>query len=260
MWHDFSPPQVKFPIMIRSLFLMSAVLLFSTNIQAQSIRNRATNAINQATGGNTGNSGKLSNDEIVSGLREALTIGSNNAAGKAAVRDGFFKNPLIKIPFPKEAKVVETKARQIGMGSQVDRFVMTLNRAAEEASKEAAPVFVNAVKTMTITDGMNILRGGDNAATNYLRGRTTGELTNRFSPIVKRAIQKVELTRFWNPIITAYNRLPGVKKQNPDLDRYVTERTLEGLFTLIGQEEAKIRKDPAAQVTNLLKKVFGSLF
>jgi hypothetical protein len=116
---------------------------------------------------------------------------------------------------------------------------------------------VNAIKTMTITDGISILRGGDNAATTYLKGRTSAELTNKFSPIVKKAINKVELTKYWKPIITGYNRIPGVKKQNPDLDRYVTEKTLEGLFTLLSQEEAKIRKDPVAQVTNLLRRVFG---
>ena len=240
---------------------IAAAFLFCTSITAnlngQNLINQATNAINNATQNSGGRGSNLSNDEVVSGLREALNIGSKNASGSASKRDGFLKNSLIKIPFPKEAKVVETKARQLGMGSQVDRFVTTMNRAAEEASKEAAPVFVQAIKTMTITDGINILRGGDNAATMYLKGRTSNELTTKFSPIVKKAIQKVELTKYWKPIITSYNKLPGVKKQNPDLDRYVTEKTLEGLFTLLAQEEAKIRKDPMAQVTDLLRRVFG---
>jgi len=241
--------------MKRLVLFFAAALAFQTS-QAQNLLDRATNAINSGAAAATQGNG-LSNDEVVKGLREALTIGSGNASGNASKRDGFLKNNLIKIPFPKEAKVVETKARQIGMGSQVDRFVTTMNRAAEEASKEATPVFVNAIKTMTITDGISILRGGDNAATTYLKGRTTAELTNKFSPIVKKAINKVELTKYWKPIINGYNRIPGVKKQNPDLDRYVTEKTLEGLFTLLGQEEAKIRKDPVAQVTNLLRRVFG---
>jgi hypothetical protein len=116
---------------------------------------------------------------------------------------------------------------------------------------------MQAIRTMTITDGVNILKGGDNAATTYLKGRTSAELTNKFSPIVKKAIQKVELTKYWKPIINSYNKIPGVKKQNPDLDRYVTEKTLEGLFTLLAQEEAKIRKDPMAQITDLLRRVFG---
>lgn len=238
----------------------AAFFLFATitaNLNGQNLINQATNAINNATQNAGGRGSNLSNDEIVKGLREALDIGSKNASGSAAKPDGFLKNNLIKIPFPKEAKVVETKARQFGMGSQVDRFVTTMNRAAEEASKEAAPVFVQAIKTMTITDGVNILKGGDNAATTYLKGKTSTELTNKFSPIVKKAIQKVELTKYWKPLITAYNKIPGVKKQNPDLDRYVTEKTLEGLFTLLAQEEAKIRKDPMAQVTDLLRRVFG---
>jgi hypothetical protein len=241
--------------MKRLVLFFAAALAFQTS-QAQNLLDRATNAINSGASAATQGNG-LSNDEVVKGLREALTIGSGNASGNASKRDGFLKNNLIKIPFPKEAKVVETKARQIGMGSQVDKFVTTMNRAAEEASKEATPVFVNAIKTMTITDGISILRGGDNAATTYLKGRTSAELTNKFSPIVKKAINKVELTKYWKPIINGYNRIPGVKKQNPDLDRYVTEKTLEGLFTLLGQEEAKIRKDPVAQVTNLLRRVFG---
>jgi hypothetical protein len=241
--------------MKRLVLFFAAALAFQTS-QAQNLLDRATNAINSGAAAATQGNG-LSNDEVVKGLREALTIGSGNASGNASKRDGFLKNNLIKIPFPKEAKVVETKARQIGMGSQVDKFVTTMNRAAEEASKEATPVFVNAIKTMTITDGISILRGGDNAATTYLKGRTSAELTNKFSPIVKKAINKVELTKYWKPIINGYNRIPGVKKQNPDLDRYVTEKTLEGLFTLLGQEEAKIRKDPVAQVTNLLRRVFG---
>lgn len=240
---------------MKSLLLFLGCLVVSAQAQSQNLLNRATNAVNQATGSGLGSN--LSNDEVVSGLREALNVGSNAAAGSASKKDGFLKNPLIKIPFPKEAKVVETKARQIGMGAQVDKFVTTMNRAAEEASKEAVPVFVGAIKGMTITDGLSILRGGENAATNYLKFKTTTELTNRFSPIVKNAINRVELTKYWNPIIRAYNKVPGVRKQNPDLDRYITEKTLEGLFILLAQEEAKIRKDPAAQVTALLKKVFG---
>jgi hypothetical protein len=243
---------------MKRLVLLFTSALIIQSASAQNLLNKASNAINNAASGASSGSGKnLSNDEVVKGLREALTIGSGNAAGSASKPDGFLKNNLIKIPFPKEAKIVETKARQIGMGSQVDRFVTTMNRAAEEASKEAKPVFINAIKTMSITDGISILRGGDNAATTFLKGRTSAELTNKFSPIVKRAIQKVQLTKFWKPIITGYNKIPGVKRQNPDLDRYVTEKTLEGLFTLLGQEEAKIRKDPVAQVTDLLRRVFG---
>jgi len=244
----------KTKTMKRILFIVS-IFVFGNCLQAQNILNQVQNQVNNAIG--QGNGGAPKNDEIIRGLKEALSIGTKNSAASASKSDGFFKNPLIKIPFPQEAKIVETKARQFGMGSEVDKFVKNLNRAAEEASKEAAPIFINAVKTMSITDGLSILNGGDNAATNFLKTKTSAELTTKFSPIVKNAINKVQLTKYWKPIINKYNMIPGVSKKNPDLDKYVTEKALEGLFKLLAQEEAKIRKDPMAQVTDLLKSVFG---
>lgn len=241
---------------MKSVLIVISILLLPFSGNSQNLINQLKNQVNSAVGGNNAG-GNLSNAEVISGLKEALNVGTNNATGKASRVDGFFKNPAIKIPFPPEARAVESTARSIGMSSQVDNFVKTMNRAAEEASKEAAPIFINAVRTMTITDGLSILRGGDGAATNYLRGRTTAELTNKFSPIVKRAINKVHLTRFWKPIITKYNKIPGVRRQNPDLDRYITERALQGLFKLIADEENKIRRDPAARVSDILRKVFG---
>ena len=216
------------------------------------------NKINKTIKETTGKNKPLSNGEIVKGLKEALTIGSNNSAGAASKTDGFFKHPLIKIPFPPEAKDMEQKLRSIGMGKQVDEFIMTLNRAAEEASKEAGPVFVTAVKQMTITDGVKILKGKDDEATQYLKRTTSTELKNKFTPITKRAIDKVEVTRYWSPLANAYNKIPLVNKVNPDLDEYVTQKALDGLFYLVAQEELKIRKDPAARVTDLLRRVFGS--
>jgi len=253
-------PLKKFQTMkfrLIALIISATALTSNAQINLNKAKSSVNQATNQSAASNAARGAGLSNDEVIRGLKEALSIGTKNAAGNASVTDGFFKNALIKIPFPKEVKVVETEARRFGMGSQVDKFVMTMNRAAEEASKEATPVFVNAVKTMGISDGLTILRGGNNAATTYLQGKTSAELTAKFSPIVKKAIAKVQLTKYWKPIITAYNRLPMVRKQNPDLDKYVTERTLAGLFLLLGQEEAKIRKDPVAQVTNLLQRVFG---
>jgi hypothetical protein len=134
---------------------------------------------------------------------------------------------------------------------------MTLNRAAEEAAKSAAPIFLNAIKGITITDGFSILKGSDNAATQYLQGKTVEELKVKFNPIVKTAINKVQLTKYWAPIITSYNKIPMVQKQNPDLTAYVTDRAIQGLFKLIAEQELKIRKDPAARISELLKKVFG---
>ena len=200
----------------------------------------------------------LTNAEIIMGLKEALNVGSNNAAGSASKLDGYFKNPIIKIPFPPEAREMESKLRALGMSKQVDDFILTVNRAAEEAAKQSASVFVNAITGMTINDGISILRGSDTAATAYLR-RTTGEqLHAKFKPVIKNATQKVDVTKYWNPLATTYNALPFVKKVNTDLEEYITQRALNGLFTLVSQEEIKIRKDPVARVTDLLKKVFGS--
>lgn len=199
----------------------------------------------------------LTNDEVVRGLKEALSVGTNNSAASTSKVDGFYKNPLVFIPFPAEAEKVKNTVINLGMQKQVDDFVMTLNRAAEEASKEAAPVFLDAIKGMSIGDGFKILKGADNAATTYLQDKTTAKLTEKFTPIIKRAIDKVEVTKYWNPVITTYNKVPGVEQKNPDLEKYVTAKAMEGLFKLIAGEEKKIRTDPAAQVTALLKKVFG---
>jgi uncharacterized protein DUF4197 len=209
----------------------------------------ATNAIN-------GN--KLSNDDIIKGLKEALSTGSKNSAAKASKTDGYYKNPLIKIPFPKEAQQMESTLKSMGMGKQTDKFVLALNRAAEDAAKKAAPIFISAITKMTITDGMNILKGKDDAATQFLKSTTSAQLKNEFKPVIAASINKVQVTKYWNPLITTYNKVPFVTKMNPDLNEYVTQKAMEGLFTLVAQEELKIRKDPAARVTDILKKVFGN--
>jgi hypothetical protein len=201
----------------------------------------------------------LSNDDVVKGLKEALSIGAGNSSSLASKLDGFYKNPSIFIPFPPEAKLVKDYANRVGMSAQVKKFEMTLNRAAEEAAKNAAPIFISAIKSMSIVDGFNILKGANNAATEYLRSKTTNELKLKFTPVVQNAINKVELTKYWKPIITKYNQIPLIRKQNPDLTAYVTDKALIGLFKLLAEEELKIRKDPVAQVTNLLQQVFGSL-
>jgi hypothetical protein len=200
----------------------------------------------------------LTNQEIISGLKEALNVGSNNAASSASKLDGFFKNAAIKIPFPPQALKMEQKLRSLGMSKQVDEFILTLNRSAEEAAKQAAPVFMDAVKSMTITDGLSILKGKETAATDYLNSKTSQPLHDKFKPIIKSATQKVNVTKYWNPLITTYNNIPFTDDLNPDLEEYITQRALSGLFTLISQEEVKIRKNPAARVSEILKKVFGS--
>lgn len=237
---------------MKRLIILAAAFL-PLAMQAQ-IGDIVKDVVNDVTGKQgTG----LTNDEVVNGLKEALTIGTNNSTAKASKLDGFYKNPLIKIPFPPEIKEVETTAKQLGLQKQVDKFVLTLNRAAETAAKDAAPIFVNAVKGMTIADGFQILNGGNNAATTYLRTKTESQLKVKFKPVVQKATAKVQLTRYWNPIASAYNKIPLIRKVNPDLNEYVTDKAIEGLFKLIAQEEVKIRTDANAQVTSLLQKVFG---
>ena len=186
----------------------------------------------------------LTNDEVIRGLKEALTVGTNNSTSLTSKLDGYYKNPEIFIPFPPEAIKVKEKVEALGMKSQVDKFVLTMNRAAETASKEAGPIFIDAVKQMTIADGFAILRGNDNAATMYLKDKTSAKLKTKFNPIVKNAISKVEVTKYWNPVITTYNKIPLVEKQNPNLDDYITTKAMDGLFIMIEKEEKKIRKDP----------------
>ncbi len=231
-----------------ALFLIIGLV---ANASAQVNINNVLNSANSILGGG------LSNDKIVKGLKEALTVGSKNSTDKASKTDGFYKNPLIKIPFPKEAKHMESTLKSLGMQKQVETFVMTMNRAAEDASKKAAPIFINAITKMSIKDGVNILRGNDNAATEFLKSSTSSPLKAEFKPVVKTSLQKVQITKYWTPLVKTYNRVPMVKKMNPDLDDYVTTLAIDGLFKLIAAEELKIRKDPKARVSDLLKEVFG---
>lgn len=205
---------------------------------------------------------KLTNDQVIQGLKEALSVGTNNSSASASKVDGFNKNPLIHIPFPPDAIKVKEKVETLGMKGQVDKFVETMNRGAEESAKEAAPIFLNAITTMSIADGFNILNGSDSAATTYLRDKTSDALYSAFKPKVQNALKTVKLTEYWNPIITKYNTvtaMTGGEKVNPDLDDYVTKGAIKGLFRLISDEEKKIRKDPMARVSDILKTVFGSL-
>ncbi len=207
-------------------------------------------------------SAPLSNAEIIQGLKEALTVGAKNAVAFTSKENGFLNNCLIRIPFPAEAQKVKDKALQLGLNNQVNKFETNLNHAAELASKEAAQVFVNAIMNMSIQDGFNILHGDSTAATSFLKQNTTTELTQKFSPIVQKAIDEVQLTSYWQPLASAYNTatvLTGGQAVNPDLNAYVTQKALDGLFYYVADEEKKIRSNPAARVSDILRKVFGSL-
>ena len=226
--------------------LLMALLFFGcTAQQIQSI----TDAIGYEEG--------LTTEQVVSGLKEALEKGAASGTQKVSKVDGYLKNPNIKIPFPPDIQKVENTLRDVGLGNQVDRFVTTLNRGAEEAAKEAKPIFVNAIKQMTINDAWDILKGSDKeAATNYLRRTTSDELRGKFSPVVKRALDQTKATRYYADVINSYNKIPLVEKVNPDLESYATEKAMEGLFYMIAEEEKKIRANPAARTSDLLKRVF----
>ena len=204
----------------------------------------------------------LTNAEVISGLKEALNVGIQNSVNLTSVTDGFLKNDAIRLPFPPDAIKVREKALEWGMSGQVEKFETTLNRAAEEATKEALPIFKDAILNMSISDGFTILNGGNGAATKYLKDHTSAKLIQAFAPKVEAAISKVKLTDYWNPIITKYNSamtVTGGQKINPDLNAYVTQLAIDGLFKMVEQEENKIRLDPVARVSDLLKKVFGSV-
>jgi len=203
-----------------------------------------------------GSGGSLSNDEIIKGLKEALTIGTDSSTKRISKVDGFFKDAAIKILMPEEAKKVEKTLRNLGMSSLVDKAILSMNRAAEDAASGISTIFWDAIKGMTLTDGLGILRGGDFAATEYLKKNTTATLTEKMKPVIQASLDKVNATQYWKDVFTAYNKF-SKQPVNTDLNAYVTERAMSGVFYEIGLEEQKIRKDPAAQVTDLLKKVFG---
>ena len=198
----------------------------------------------------------LSNEEIINGLKQALSVGTENSAKKLSATDGFFKDAAIKILMPEEAQKVEKTLRKFGMSSLVDKAILSMNRAAEDAASGVGQIFLNAIKGMTLTAGLKVLRGGDHAATDYLKANTSQGLTEKMRPIIDSSLKKVNATAYWKDVFSNYNKFSR-EKVNTDLSAYVTERAMSGIFYSIAQEELKIRKDPAARVTDLLKKVFN---
>ena len=248
---------------MKKVFLASALLIVVTpQIQAQGWKDALNNVIKNNTGSGSGKGGSLntlSNQDIVGALRQALEIGAKNASSRLNTVNGFFGNALIKVLMPPEAQKVENTLRSLGFGNVVDKAILSMNRAAEDASGKAAPIFIDAIRNMNIQDGINIVRGGNGAATTYLRNATTNPLTVAFKPVIKTSLDKVNATAYWGDVMRIYNRLPTTRNQiNPDLTAYVTERALNGLFVNIADEENKIRTNPAARVTDLLNKVFGA--
>jgi len=240
--------------MKRVILIFAVAFVSVQSLQAQGIKG-LFDKVNKAVSSNSQGSG-LSNEDIISGLKEALRVGTDSSAKKLSKLDGFFRDAAIKILMPEEAKKVEKTLRNFGMGSMVDKAILSMNRAAEDAASGVGNIFWTAIKGMSIKDGLQILRGGDFAATDYLKSVTTAELTEKFRPVIEAALVKVDATKYWKDIFTNYNRF-SKDEVNTDLTAYVTEKALSGLFYNISLEEQKIRKDPAAQVTDILKKVFA---
>ncbi|RFZ95732.1 DUF4197 domain-containing protein [Mucilaginibacter conchicola] len=212
------------------------------------------NQVAQTTVQQYGNPTQL---EISNGLKQALELGTGKSSDQLSAVDGFFKNAAVKILFPPEAQKVEKTLRSIGLSKLADDVILSLNRAAEDAASQAKPVFVNAIKQMTIQDVTNILLGQQDAATQYFERTTTAQLTANFKPIIQGSLNKVGATKYYGDAAAAYNKIPLVTKVNPNISDYVTQKAIAGLFTVIAKEELNIRQNLSARSTPLLQKVFG---
>jgi hypothetical protein len=242
----------KLYITLLALCTISVAIAQNSSTNSNSLLKKANGLLGKSGSGASG----LSSDDIISGLKEALIVGSKNSSEKLSAADGFFKDAAVKVLMPAEAKKVEQKLRQLGMGQMVDDAILSMNRAAEEASKSAAPIFINAVKKMTVQDGLGILNGADTAATGYLRKTTSPELMASFHPVIDSALQKTGATKYWKDIFDTYNKFT-LKPINPDLSAYVTDKAMSGIFYYVAEEEKKIRTNPAARINDILQKVFS---
>jgi hypothetical protein len=236
---------------MKNILLLSFILLnFTVNAQGlNGLLKKASNLVNESGSG-------LSSQDIANGLKEALTIGAEKGCVNLSKSDGFFKNAALKILMPPEAQKIESTIRGLGMNQLADDFILSMNRAAEDACNTAAPIFVKAIKEMSITDGINILKGNETAATTYLKSKTEMDLKASFSPIIKTSLDKVDATKYWEKIINTYNAIPLTKKMNPDLTAYVTDKSMNGIYSEIASQEKEIRANPMARTSALLKSVF----
>ena len=228
----------------------------STNTSGSSGTGGVGDVIGTVLGGATG--GGYSQSDAANAIKDALLNGITNGVKIVSVKDGYFGNSLIKIPFPTEAQPIVSALQMVGAGSLVDKLVLQINRSAEEAATQATPIFVNSIKQLTIADAVNIVSNQQSdAATQFLKRTTNEQLVAAFRPQIKSVLDKTMTTSLWSQIMSTYNQIPFVQKINPDLTDFVTRKALDGLFVMVAKEEAKIRKDPMAQTTDILKKVFG---
>lgn len=236
-------------IKLLSLALLSGLFFNSCDVQSQS---QLGNILKQIPAG-----GNPTTTEIGLGIKQALEIGTSRGADLLSARDGFLGNMAVKILFPPEAQKVEKTLRTIGLGSLADNVITSLNRAAEDAAKEAKPIFISAIKQMTIADATNILLGQKDAATNYFKRVTTAQLMEKFKPVITASLNKVGATKYWGDAANQYNKIPLVKPVSTDLSAYVAQKAIDGMFIQVAQEELKIRENIGSRSTSLLQKVFG---
>jgi hypothetical protein len=209
---------------------------------------------------NKSSTSNITENEAGQGIKEALTQGVTNAVLNLNKTDGFFGSDIYKMLLPPDAKKIETTLRKMGMGAQVDKAILSINRGAEDAVGYAKPIFVDAIKEMTLTDALNIVRGNKDAATQYFKQKTTEKLIAAFKPSVQSSLDKVSATKYYGDLVNTYNKLPTTfNKVNPDLTSFVVAKAVDALFDQVAKEEANIRANPAARATDILKKVFGSV-
>jgi Protein of unknown function (DUF4197) len=236
-------------MLTRGMFLGSVVLLLTVSTFGQ------VDEISKRLG--LGSQSALSDSKIASGLREALQVGTTQAVNLTGRRNGYFGNQAIKILMPKSLRPVEQGLRAVGYGPKVDDFILSMNRSAEAAAPAAKKIFIDAILSMSFDDARKILSGGDTAATDYFKSKTTDQLTEAFRPIVEKTMNQNSVTQQYKQLVGQAQTIPFMKSSNLDITNYVVSQALNGLFYMVGQEERKIRKDPAAQTTSLLKQVFG---
>ena len=239
---------------MKKLFLILFIFPIFTQAQYWKDLKKAAEKVNKELI----NKNSFSEEEAANALKEMLNKGMGKGVSVLSVKDGYFANPKVKIPFPKNATKVADKLKKLGMQKQVDEVVLSINRAAEDAANSAKSIFVDAIKKMSIKDAIGIVKGNKTAGTDYLNRNTNSSLANAFKPIIKISLEKVNATERWESVMNTYNKIPFVEKVNPELETYVTEKAISGLFFMLAQQEISIRENPKERTSALLKKVFGN--
>ena len=239
---------------MKKLFLILFIFPIFTQAQYWKDLKKAAEKVNKELI----NKNPFSEEEAANALKETLNKGMEKGVSVLSVKDGYFANPKVKIPFPKNATKVADKLKKLGMQKQVDEVVLSINRAAEDAANSAKSIFVDAIKKMSIKDAIGIVKGNKTAGTDYLNRNTNSSLAKAFKPIIKISLEKVNATKRWESVMNTYNKIPFVEKVNPELETYVTEKAISGLFFMLAQQEIAIRENPRERTSALLKKVFGN--